>query len=134
MSFLTTLSGEALISISYNKPINETWVEAATALAATLDARIVGRSRGVKLVVGGETVSETLEIPGRGACTYTQTEGSFTQPNAKVCEQMLGWAFDATPPCSLVITPTRCASRCWAGHSTRPVASRRVTCASSTAV
>ena len=96
VSFLTTLSGEALISISYNKPINETWVEAATALAASLDARIVGRSRGVKLVVGGETVSETLEIPGRGACTYTQTEGSFTQPNAKVCEQMLGWAFDAT--------------------------------------
>ena len=34
VSFLTTLSGEALISISYNKPINETWVEAATALAA----------------------------------------------------------------------------------------------------
>ena len=47
-------------------------------------------------MVGGETVSETLHVPGRGACTYTQTEGSFTQPNAKVCEQMLGWAYDAT--------------------------------------
>jgi len=96
VSFLTTLSGEALISISYNTPIGDEWVEEATPLAAALDARIVGRSRGVKLVVGGETVSETLEVPGRGACTYTQTEGAFTQPNAKVCEQMLGWAFDAT--------------------------------------
>ena len=28
----------------------------------------------------------------RGVCTYTQTEGAFTQPNARVCEQMLGWA------------------------------------------
>ena len=96
VSFLTTLSGEALISISYNRPIDDEWFEEATALADTLDARIVGRSRGIKLVVGSETVSETLQIPGRGRCTYTQTEGSFTQPNAKVCEQMLGWAFDAT--------------------------------------
>ena len=92
VSFLTTLSGEALISISYNRPIDDEWFEEATALADTLDARIVGRSRGIKLVVGSETVSETLQIPGRGRCTYTQTEGSFTQPNAKVCEQMLGWA------------------------------------------
>ena len=96
VSFLTTLSGEALVSISYNKAIGDEWLEEATALAATLDARVVGRSRGVKLVVGGETVCETLEVPGRGACTYTQTEGAFTQPNARVCEQMLGWAFDVT--------------------------------------
>ena len=46
---------------------------------------------------GDETVTERLSVPhGRGVCTYTQTEGAFTQPNAKVCQQMLGWAYDVT--------------------------------------
>ena len=97
--FLTTTTGDALISMTYNRPIDaNVWGDAARELAATLggDVRIVGRSRKVKIVVGGETVSETLQVPGRGACHYTQTEGAFTQPNAGVCEKMLGWAYDAT--------------------------------------
>ena len=94
--FLTTLKGDALVTITYNRPIDEEWRAEATALAEELGAHVVGRSKGVKLVVGGETVSERLEVPGRGVCEYTQTEGAFTQPNARVCEQMLGWAFDAT--------------------------------------
>ena len=175
--FLTTTTGEALVSITYNRPINDTcawpiacthamasslprapprrlgrltsfalgsvsgrWVQAATALQGSLTAvassmalggggdaradtcvRIVGRSRKVqlaahghacvhstliprthrctsqvKLVIGGETVQERLRVPGRGECVYTQTEGAFTQPNARVCEAMLGWAYDVT--------------------------------------
>jgi len=94
---LTTLTGDALVTITYHRPLDDEWLVAAAALATALDARIVGRSKGVKLVVGGETVAETLSVPGgRGACHYTQTEGAFTQPNAKVCEKMLGWAYDAT--------------------------------------
>ena len=65
----------------------------ATRLAESLGVRLVGRSKGVKIVIGGETVSEQLHVPhGRGECHYIQTEGAFTQPNAKVCEKMLGWA------------------------------------------
>ena len=94
--FLTTLKGDALVTITYNRPIDDEWAAEAAELATALGAHIVGRSKGVKVVVGGETVSERLEVPGRGACEYTQTEGAFTQPNAKVCEQMLGWAYDAT--------------------------------------
>ena len=98
--FLTTQSGDALISITYNRPIDpEVWSSAAEGLIVALGGgvRIVGRSRKVKVVVGGETVSETLNVPhGRGACHYTQAEGAFTQPNAGVCEKMLGWAFDVT--------------------------------------
>ena len=98
--FLTTQTGDALISITYNRPIDpEVWGGAAEGLIMALggSVRLVGRSRKVKVVVGGETVSETLNVPhGRGACHYTQTEGAFTQPNAGVCEKMLGWAYDVT--------------------------------------
>ena len=104
--FLTTTAGDALATITYNAPIGDEWAAAAAEMAGALSSgvlggaplRVVGRSRKVKLVVGGETVSERLDVPGRGACAYTQTEGAFTQPNAGVCEKMLGWAFDATRP------------------------------------
>ena len=110
--FLTTTTGDALVSITYNRPIEEEiWAPAAVELARALSessgsssgdgggaVKIVGRSRKIKIAIGGEeTVSETLTVPnGRGECHYTQTEGAFTQPNAKVCEQMLGWAYEAT--------------------------------------
>lgn len=97
--FLTTTTGEALVSLTYNRPIDEeTWGGAARGLRDALGGgvHLVGRSRKVKLVVGSESVSETLHVPGRGECHYTQMEGAFTQPNAKVCEQMLGWAHGAT--------------------------------------
>jgi len=96
--FLTTLTGDALISVTYNRPIDGTWEAAAAELAASLGPRVrlVGRSRKVKIVIGGEMVNEVLHVPERGECLYSQTEGAFTQPNAHVCESMLGWAFNAT--------------------------------------
>ena len=50
----------------------------------------------VKIVVGGDTVSESLHVANRGTCHYRQAEGAFTQPNAKVCEKMLSWAHRVT--------------------------------------
>jgi tRNA (uracil-5-)-methyltransferase len=92
--FLTTTTGEALVTITYNRPIGEEWRDAAAPLAQELGIKIVGRSRKVKIVVGGdETVQERLRVPNRGELRYTQTEGAFAQPNAGVCEQMLGWAY-----------------------------------------
>ena len=109
--FLTTLAGDALVSITYNRPIDAdgAWEAAATALSEALGpgpggkpVKIVGRSRKVKIVVGGETVEETLSVAGRGGsgaeCHYLQTEGAFSQPNAGVCEHMLAWAYAAAAP------------------------------------
>ena len=99
VSFLTTTTGEALVAITYNRPIeNEVWGAAAADLAAAMGSgvRVIGRSRKVKIVVGDDTVKETLHVTNRGACTYKQAEGAFTQPNAKVCEKMLSWAYKVT--------------------------------------
>lgn len=40
---------------------------------------------------------ETLSVSGR-ALRYVQVEANFSQPNAGIAEQMLGWAVDATRP------------------------------------
>jgi tRNA (uracil-5-)-methyltransferase len=128
-SFLTTLSGDALVALTYNRRIDtDEWRAAATALAARLGAgvKLIGRSKNVKVVLGGDggggggggggdggdggsgdggcdgsvviddTVTERLNIPERGLCVYKQLEGAFSQPNARVCEKMLGWAYEVT--------------------------------------
>jgi len=95
VDFLATLSGELLVSLLYHRKIGEEWVEAARPLREQFGIDIVGRSRKNKIVLDRDFVFETLNVNGR-EYHYKQTENSFTQPNARVCEQMLEWAIDAT--------------------------------------
>ncbi len=89
--FLTTLSGEALVTLIYHRPLDDAWQRAATAVANALDLSIVGRSRRQQRVVGRDHVEEQLTVAGT-IYRYRQIEGGFTQPNATVNTQMLGWA------------------------------------------
>src|SRR5690606_31454356 len=83
VEFLTTLSGEALITLCYHRPLDEAWQVAAQALASELDVSLVGRSRGKRTVIGRDYVTEVLNVAGR-AFSYRQPEGAFTQPNGQV--------------------------------------------------
>ncbi|WKN22764.1 tRNA (uridine(54)-C5)-methyltransferase TrmA [Azotobacter vinelandii] len=93
VEFLTTLAGDALITLCYHRPLDAFWQTAAERLAAELGVSIVGRSRGQRLVVGRDYVEEELEVAGR-RFRYRQPEGAFTQPNGVVCRKMLNWAHD----------------------------------------
>ncbi|KAK9843560.1 hypothetical protein WJX84_000461 [Apatococcus fuscideae] len=99
-NFHTTLSGEAIITLIYHKKLDAEWSEAAEALRTQLGSLegcsqekpfIVGRSRKQKVELGGSAVTEQLIVDGR-SFSYQQLEGSFSQPNAGVCQHMLGWA------------------------------------------
>ncbi len=94
VEFLTTLKGDALITLCYHRPIDAAWQAEAEQLAAQLGVSLIGRSRGKRIVVGRDYVEEELTVAGR-AFRYRQPEGAFTQPNGVVCEKMLNWAFDA---------------------------------------
>lgn len=95
VDFLSTLSGELLISLLYHRPISDEWVEAVRPLRERFGIDIIGRSRKNKIVLDRDFVIEQLDINGR-TYSYKQTENSFTQPNAQVCRQMIGWALDAS--------------------------------------
>ncbi|WP_421683584.1 tRNA (uridine(54)-C5)-methyltransferase TrmA [Stutzerimonas urumqiensis] len=94
VEFLTTLAGDALITLAYHRPLDDAWRAEAEALSASLGASLVGRSRGQRLVIGRDYVEETLEVAGR-SYRYRQPEGAFSQPNGEVCQKMLGWAYEA---------------------------------------
>ena len=94
VEFLTTLAGDAMVTLCYHRPLDEAWEVAAQRLAATLGVSIIGRSKGKRLVVGRDYAVEALEVAGR-TFHYRQPEGAFTQPNGEVCQKMLGWAYEA---------------------------------------
>ena len=113
--FHSTLRGGVMVLLCYSGPIGANWVAAAEEFVKILRTEtndptvlVVGRSKKVQLMAPAEDdgvaqVTETLRIPVEGddflERTYRQLEGEFTQPNALVCEQMLGWAHAATSNC-----------------------------------
>lgn len=91
VEFLTTLAGEALITMIYHKKLGEDWQAEASILASELNVKIIGRSRKQKVTLDTDYVIEKLTV-GEREYTYQQVEGSFTQPNAYACQKMLTWA------------------------------------------
>ncbi|MEH6616970.1 MAG: tRNA (uridine(54)-C5)-methyltransferase TrmA, partial [Porticoccus sp.] len=96
--FLTTLSGEALITLIYHKPLNDEWQEVALKLQKQLGVAIIGRSRKQKTVLDRDYVIEKLHVSGK-EYQYQQVETGFTQPNARVNQKMLEWALKQSTQC-----------------------------------
>ncbi len=94
VEFLTTLAGDAMVTLCYHRPLDEAWETAARQLAEELGVSIIGRSKGKRLVIGRDYALEKLDVAGR-VFSYRQPEGAFTQPNGAVNQKMLSWAFEA---------------------------------------
>lgn len=99
IEFLTTLSGEVLVSLIYHRPLDQQWRDEAEQLQSDLSLKVIGRSRKQKLVLSDDYVMETLTVDGQ-RYAFQQIENSFTQPNARINEKMLGWALQQTRDCN----------------------------------
>ncbi|WP_108444759.1 tRNA (uridine(54)-C5)-methyltransferase TrmA [Halomonas denitrificans] len=95
VEFLTTLTGEALVTLIYHRRLDEAWEAEARALQERLGIMIIGRARKQRLVLARDHVWERLAV-GDDTLVYQQVENSFTQPNAEICRSMLSWARDVT--------------------------------------
>lgn len=100
IDYLSTQSGQIVVSLLYHRKLEAEWQQAAEALQADLrakgfDLQLIGRAHKQKICLGNDFVVERLTVQGR-ELVYKQVENSFTQPNAAINEQMLGWALDVT--------------------------------------
>ncbi len=99
VDFLSTLSGEILVSLLYHRQLDDTWTEQANMLRQRLSLKfkvnLIGRARKQKIVLFEDHVIEVLPVNGK-KIIYKQVENSFTQPNAHVAIKMLEWAIMAT--------------------------------------
>ena len=55
------------------------------------EVHVIGRCKGQRILMDQDYVVERQEIEGR-TLTQKQPEGSFSQPNATMCVQMVSWA------------------------------------------
>ena len=91
VEFLSSLSGQLLITLVYHRPLDDAWKTHAERIARQLGAQIVGRSRKQKVVIDKDYIEERLPLAGR-EWRYRQYEQGFTQPNAQVNIKMIEWA------------------------------------------
>ena len=91
--FLSSSSGEIVVSLLYHRALDEAWQEKAKEIAQKLGIYIIGRSRKQKIVIGQDYITETLHV-NRDVYKFQYIENSFTQPNPRVNEQMIAWACD----------------------------------------
>ena len=100
VDFLSSMSGELVVSLLYHRPLTDEWEAAARELRVELQEQgftidLIGRARKQKRVIEREYVVEKLRVKGR-ELVYRQVENSFTQPNGEVATQMLEWAVEQT--------------------------------------
>jgi tRNA (uracil-5-)-methyltransferase len=93
IDFLSSLSGEMLVSLIYHRKLDETWKLKAQELSQELGIKIIGRSRKQKMVLSDDFITEVLSIKCKDY-KFVQIENSFTQPNPKVNIQMIEWVMD----------------------------------------
>ena len=91
VEFLTTTTDEAILTLIYHKKLDDSWKDEAKKL--TLDAKLIGRSRGVKIVLEDEFIEEELTIMNK-KYRYKLLDTGFTQPNPKVNEKMIEWVLN----------------------------------------
>jgi len=99
VDFLSTLSGQVVVSLLYHKQLNDAWLAEAKRIKAELskqfDINFIGRARKQKVLLEQDYVVEELNVDGN-KLFYQQIENSFTQPNTEVSIKMLEWAIDCT--------------------------------------
>jgi len=89
--FLSSSSGEIVVSLLYHKKLESEWEDKATQIANELGIYIIGRSRKQKVIIGQDYITETLNIDDN-EYKFNHIENSFTQPNPRVNEDMISWA------------------------------------------
>ncbi|MFK5937435.1 MAG: tRNA (uridine(54)-C5)-methyltransferase TrmA [Sulfurimonas sp.] len=90
IDFLSSSSGEIVISMLYHRRLDEEWQVLASEIAQELGIYIIGRSRKQKVIITQDYITEILNI-GKKHYKFKHIENSFTQPNPRVNEQMIAW-------------------------------------------
>jgi tRNA (uracil-5-)-methyltransferase len=95
IEFLAATTGDAIITLIYHRQLDDAWKTLATTLQEKLDCSIIGRSKGKKIVLGCDYVTEKFTVDNE-IFSQRQPETAFSQPNAAVNQQMLVWAVNCS--------------------------------------
>ncbi|RXJ66628.1 tRNA (uridine(54)-C5)-methyltransferase TrmA [Halarcobacter ebronensis] len=90
VEFLNSTIDDMLVTLIYHKKLDLLWETKAKEIEKLLNIKIIGRSRGQKVILSNEHINEELNIDNK-KYKFLYQEGGFTQPNSKVNEKMITW-------------------------------------------
>ncbi|CAE7764042.1 trmA, partial [Symbiodinium microadriaticum] len=105
-NFLSTSAGDLCITLIYDDPLHDMWRENGTEVLAHLRQHdnmrthncnlvaVIGRSKGVKCVIGKEEVIERFVLDSGQVLVYSQVPDGFSNPNPEVNKKSLNWLCD----------------------------------------
>lgn len=118
IEFLTSHAHKPLVTIIYHKKLDNIWLEKAKELEKILDIKIIGRSRGQKVVVSEDFIINEFKIENT-LFKIKQYEGGFTQPNEDVNTQMIAWVLN-----HITTGGDLCELYCGGGNFTIPLSTK----------
>lgn len=93
IEFLSTSTDKILVTLIYHKKLDEQWRMLAKDIEKRFNIKIIGRSRGQKLILSEDFVVNEFDINNKHF-KIKQYEGAFTQPNQSVNVQMISWVMN----------------------------------------
>lgn len=117
VEFLTS-ADEILVTLVYHKKLDENWTKQAKNIQEELNVKIIGRSRGQKIVLNEDFVTQKININGK-KFQIIQKEGGFSQPNSGVNTKMLDWVLG-----NIGCDGDLCELYCGGGNFTIPLSTR----------
>lgn len=115
VEFLSSTTKDILVTMIYHKKLDDAWSVEAKKLEKILDIKIIGRSRGQKVVLSCDVIEERLKIFSQ-EFNIQYKEGGFTQPNQKVNVQMIEWVLN-----NIETKDDLCELYCGGGNFTLPL-------------
>lgn len=109
LNFLSSLDGQVIISFCYERPIDLIWKNAASEIRTFLlqsnlpyvkDLNFIGRSKKIKMVIGSDTVLESIQLQDGRLLKYYQVDDGFSNPNAIVNISVLNWVCESVKYCN----------------------------------
>lgn len=118
IEFLSSMTGDILVTLIYHIPLKPEWNESAQVLAQRFGIKIIGRSRKQKIVLSDDFITEKFNIQ-HTTFNIRYKEGGFTQPNQKVNIKMCEWVLEHTKAGGDL-----CELYCGGGNFTLPLSQR----------
>jgi tRNA (uracil-5-)-methyltransferase len=96
IEFLSSTTGEVMVTLIYHKRIDDVWREQAEKLAKAFSIMIIGRSKKVKIVCADDYIHDTIMID-KVPYHYRLYDTGFIQPNSHVNAKMIEWVKKKLP-------------------------------------
>lgn len=117
VEFITSID-EVLVTLVYHKKLENEWIEEAKKIQDELDIKLIGRSRGQKIVLSDDFIINKLKIEN-STFNIIQKEGAFSQPNRDMNTKMVSWVLD-----NISKNGDLCELYCGGGNFTLPLSTK----------